>query len=568
MYFQSDHQKLYIQTVAETVNKPDAAVKRSSRAEHGLGGDFPASSSQGGQSQHQVQRALLPGGVGRTLSFAFEASIGPGGERTPVSARFQNVRVPINWPYCAVARRMTSMVATSKDLSTWDTLQWRRKIETFGHDDEAVSTRGPAGETEAICHAGELTDKGRQTTFELGQRLRHLYVDQLGFMPKIMSNAEDMYLRTSPIPRALESMQQAFMGMYPASARTADFETPAIVTRAFAEETVYPNDANCRRFRQLSRLFAERAAQRWNDTDDMKYLTKLFSKWMPSSSPRVAVDSHPRLSGIMDTINATLAHGPATRLPAAFYDAKALEIIDKIAVEEWYAGYKENVEYRRLGIGGLMGDVVDRMVSTALEGGWRSEVASSVPEGSRVPIKFTMSGCHDTTLAAVLSSLGAFDNERWPFFTSHISLELFSTNNESQKLAHKRESTQSSQTANAGLFSFLSKTRVPAPLQNPTPSTSPSSTARVPLSDLEESSRKTLQKYYVRIRYNDRPMKIPGCVAKTANHLPGDDSFCTLEAFKEIVDKFTPQQWQSECSQNLGDGIFGKDDKDKSVAGY
>jgi acid phosphatase len=109
---------------------------------------------------------------------------------------------------------------------------------------------------------GELTDKGRQTTFELGQRLRHLYVEQLGFMPKIKSDAEDMYLRASPIPRALESMQQAFMGMYPANARTADFATPAIVTRALAEETVYPNDANCRRFRQLSRLFADRAAKR------------------------------------------------------------------------------------------------------------------------------------------------------------------------------------------------------------------------------------------------------------------------------------------------------------------
>jgi acid phosphatase len=109
---------------------------------------------------------------------------------------------------------------------------------------------------------GELTDKGRETTFVLGQRLRQLYVDQLGFMPKIKSDTEDMYLRASPIPRALESMQQAFLGMYPASARTANFAPPAIVTRSLADETVYPNDANCRRFRQLSRLFADRAAER------------------------------------------------------------------------------------------------------------------------------------------------------------------------------------------------------------------------------------------------------------------------------------------------------------------
>lgn len=107
---------------------------------------------------------------------------------------------------------------------------------------------------------GELTDKGRQTTFALGQRLRDLYVDKLGFMPKIKSHAEDMYLRTTPIPRALESLQQVFWGMYPAHARTADFPPPVIVGRSVAEENLFPNEGNCRRFRQLARAFAQRAA--------------------------------------------------------------------------------------------------------------------------------------------------------------------------------------------------------------------------------------------------------------------------------------------------------------------
>lgn len=295
----------------------------------------------------------------------------------------------------------------------------------------------------------------------------------------------------------------------------------------------------------------------------MDYLNKLYSKWMPSSSPWVAVDSHPRLSGIMDTINATLAHGPATKLPAEFYDEKGLKIIDKIAVEEWYDGYKENIEYRRLGIGGLLGDVVDRMVITALEGGWRSGVASSVSEGSSVPIKFAMSGCHDTTLAAVLSSLGAFNQERWPFFTSHISLELFSTLDDGTSFAAVNgKKKQSSQSKSSSILSLFGKT------DTQDKGEPRSSFARVPLSELDDPSRETLRKYYVRLRYNDRPMRIPGCVAKTANHLTGDDSFCTLEAFKEIVDKFTPQDWKLECSQNLGDGIFGKDGKDKSISGY
>ena len=36
---------------------------------------------------------------------------------------------------------------------------------------------------------------------------------------------------------------------------------------------------------------------------------------MPETSPRVAIDAHPRLAGVMDTINASDAHGPATKLP-------------------------------------------------------------------------------------------------------------------------------------------------------------------------------------------------------------------------------------------------------------
>jgi hypothetical protein len=45
-------------------------------------------------------------------------------------------------------------------------------------------------------------------------------------------------------------------------------------------------------------------------------------------------------------------------------------------------------------------------------------------------IKLALSGCHDTTLAAVLASLGAFQGESWPPFTSHIALELFRKGNE------------------------------------------------------------------------------------------------------------------------------------------
>lgn len=109
---------------------------------------------------------------------------------------------------------------------------------------------------------GELTDHGRTTTFTLGQRLRHLYIDQLGFMPKFKSDMDDMYLRSTPIPRALESLQQSFWGMYPPNTRAANCPPPTIVARAPSEETLFPNEGACDRFRQLARLFAQRAADR------------------------------------------------------------------------------------------------------------------------------------------------------------------------------------------------------------------------------------------------------------------------------------------------------------------
>ncbi|KAJ5378542.1 Histidine phosphatase superfamily clade-2 [Penicillium cosmopolitanum] len=471
------------------------------------------------------------------------------GERTPVSSRFQNTGLapcnspkPRPVPYDA-ATQLT--ILRNEDLSSWNGFQFRRKMESFGNRDQSVVAVGAGNEIEGICQHGELTDKGRETTYALGQRLRHLYVDQLGFMPAIRSDSEDMYLRATPIPRALESLQQAFWGMYPTSARTLNFPPPVIVARSVSEETLFPNEGNCRRFRQLARLFADRAASRWNDSEQMEYLNKLWSKYMPEASPKVAVDAHPRLSGIMDTINATDAHGPATKLPSEFYDKKGRAVIDRIAVEEWFAGYNESTEYRKLGIGALMGDVVDRMVSTAVDGGWRSETSAS---GSGKPgdgksIKFAMSGCHDTTLAAILSSLPTTEPTPAPCWRSSPT----------PRVAAKK----------TGLFSSLLGNKPTAQQK-----LAPSETARAPIESFPEETRESLRKHYVRLRFNDQPVYIPGCASKPENHLPGDESFCTLDAFKEIVDKFTPKSWQDECMQNLGQGLHGPNDQERSPAGF
>ncbi|KAH6890376.1 histidine phosphatase superfamily [Thelonectria olida] len=468
------------------------------------------------------------------------------GERTPITARFRNADLPAFWPYCSAARRLSSAILDPNDGNALTSLQWQRRLETFSHqNDAAVIASGPAAELDAICDMGMLTDRGRETTTFLGQRLRHLYVDQLAFLPATLADGFPIYLRATPVPRALDSLQQTFHGLYPPSLRAADLPPPTILVRSPADETLFPNDGNCRRFAELARAFAQRAAVRWNDTDDMAFLTKKLGKWMPEDNPRVAVDSHPRLSGLMDTINATNAHGPATKLPKEFYDPEVKRIIEKIGVEEWYAGYKESEEYRTLGIGGLLGDVVARMVGSAEHSTADGEYELASLKGATAPVRFGMSGCHDTTLAGALASLGAYDTEAWPPFTSHIAIELFRHANQPPASPPKPSSSNS---LLSSWFGWAAKSSSAA-------GSPPPGIGRKKTPELTKDEKAHLQGYYVRLRYNDRPVTIPGC-KPAGKHLEGDESFCTLEAFKAIVDKFTPQNWKQQCRSNIKEPAF------------
>lgn len=272
----------------------------------------------------------------------------------------------------------------------------------------------------------------------------------------------------------------------------------------------------------------------------MDYLNSLMRKWMPGKS-RIKIDSHPRLSGIMDTINSTLGHGPQTRLPAPFYDPKGRDIIDKIGVEEWFSGFKESNEYRTLGFGVLAGDLVARMVGSVegrgndglLEAGGEDGTLGA-GRGGEKHIKFAMSGCHDTTLASLLSSLGCFDGEKWPPFTSHLAFELFreaATERESidEENLHEPATARAAYKQNQGPLSTLLSSGGKKRL-------STEDISRKPLEDLSAMERDKLKGHYVRIRYNDRPVVVPGC-RLPGKHLKGDESFCTLVGFSVRKDR-------------------------------
>lgn len=238
----------------------------------------------------------------------------------------------------------------------------------------------------------------------------------------------------------------------------------------------------------------------------------------------------------MDTINSTLAHGPETRLPRPFYDSKARAIIDQIGVEEWFSGFKENNEYRQVGIGGLAGDIVARMVGSVEKSGndglleiGGEDGKLGAGRGGEKDIKFAMSGCHDTTLAALLSSLGCFDGEKWPLYTSAIAFELFKgAEKERESIDGEKldepATASASHKQNQNPFKTLLGTGGKTKLAT-------EGIPRKPTGELTATEKQKLRGHYVRIRYNDRPMIVPGC-RLPGKHLEGDESFCTLVSQK------------------------------------
>lgn len=159
------------------------------------------------------------------------------GERTPVRPRFTD-SIPVYWAQCQAAERFRA--AVFEHSGQWGTLPFKRSIETSGAHGKAVKALGPRGESDGLCVLGELTARGRETTLKLGERIRHLYVDQIGFLPAKLDPSH-LYLRSTSLTRTLESLQELVSGLYPSDTRTENYQ-PNIVTRLIFEDNLLPNE--------------------------------------------------------------------------------------------------------------------------------------------------------------------------------------------------------------------------------------------------------------------------------------------------------------------------------------
>ncbi|CAL1708943.1 unnamed protein product [Somion occarium] len=313
------------------------------------------------------------------------------GERTPVGVRMSAppASIPEHWSLCNTARRFRAVVAG------------------LPHDDMQLPIRKvverPNGKVkEGECLLGELTDLGRQTTYDFGNALRRLYVDRLGFLPDTVHSNAEVYFRTTNMPRTTESMQQIIHGLYPVE-KSAEGFVPRIRIRNGKDENLFGNTLACKRLEILQIGFAQAAAAAWNST--LEPLDKRVSKYLGGNPIRL--DGKPRASGVLDTVRAAIAHGIS--VPPEFREKGVVDVIEKAVVQEWFADKTEEV--RRLGMGRLLSDLSAKM-------------ASKVEKGDQDPMKILIHSTHDTALAGLCSTLDVYD-EKWPAFSASITFELF-----------------------------------------------------------------------------------------------------------------------------------------------
>ncbi|KJA16650.1 hypothetical protein HYPSUDRAFT_47130 [Hypholoma sublateritium FD-334 SS-4] len=321
------------------------------------------------------------------------------GERTPVGVRLAGppASIPEHWNMCRTARKFRAAVSSAFDPGSTrepgdkETISTRKLVE-----------RRDGSRVEGECLLGELTDLGRQSTYNFGRNLRKIYIDKLGFIPDVLSNNDQVYFRSTNIPRTTESLQQIIHGLYPTTKCDSSVQPPLLV-RNGKDENLIGNTYVCKRLELLQVGFAMAAAQAFNRS--LEPLDSKISKYLNGNPIRV--DGKPRASGVMDTIRAAVAHG--VKVPPEFEDKSIVDTIEQAVVSEWFADKTEEV--RRLGMGPLLSDMTRKM-------------QDKIKHKAADPLKVLVHSTHDTAIAALASTFDVFD-ENWPAFTASITFELF-----------------------------------------------------------------------------------------------------------------------------------------------
>ncbi|KAF5348952.1 hypothetical protein D9758_014229 [Tetrapyrgos nigripes] len=158
-------------------------------------------------------------------------------------------------------------------------------------------------------------------------RLIGSYSGRLEFLPDYLQKSDEVYFRTTNIPRTTESLQQIIHGLYP-TLKCHTEAVPPLFIRNTKDENLSGN-ASCKRLEILLIGFAQGVppASAYNHT--LEPLDKKLSKYIGGNPIRVDGNRERQ-------IRAASAHG--IKVPPEFEEKVVIDTLEKAVVTEWFAG--------------------------------------------------------------------------------------------------------------------------------------------------------------------------------------------------------------------------------------
>jgi len=247
------------------------------------------------------------------------------------------------------------------------------------------------------CELGQLTEKGYQQHISLGSQIRELYINQYNFL-EAQLNLDDIWVRSTDVPRTIQSVMGNFWGIYPPEPRPdGNITVIDIQTMDGEMDDMTPNPSICP---QLSNVYA--ALQ---NSSEWKNQTLKLAPLLDQLQVIFNSTSLSSWGALWDNLGARTCHNK--EVPAGITSAMLDQIYEAAAWINWFEWSDD--ESGRLGSGMLLQELQARL---------QQNVA-----GETQP-KFLFYSGHDSTVGPLMGSLGFFGG--WPPYASHVEIELWS----------------------------------------------------------------------------------------------------------------------------------------------
>ncbi|XP_040004374.1 lysophosphatidic acid phosphatase type 6 [Xiphias gladius] len=241
---------------------------------------------------------------------------------------------------------------------------------------------------------GQLTTVGMQQLYELGNRLRRRYIEEIPFLSCSFSPSE-VYVRSTNIVRTIESAKCLVAGLF----QQKQTEIMHILTTEAESEILYPNYHGCKLLKILG-------SQRWAESSTLPDIAADLQSIQNALG--IAAHQHVDFILIRDDMVARETHGlPCPPVLDTWRDKVEQRAVDMIC-HVYEPSKRENLQ---LCVGPFL-----HILLTNLE----EKLQGTSSEPNR---KLFLYSAHDTTLIPCLMALGIFDM-RWPPYAADITLEL------------------------------------------------------------------------------------------------------------------------------------------------